>query len=90
MLWAGGSNSSRVKRRISWPDFLETNQTPVKWVPGFLAGVNRPGREAGQLSPPSADMNEWSYTSTPPYAFMACMGKTLIFYFRILKNKIGY
>jgi len=22
--------------------------------------------------------NEWSYTSTPPYAFMACTGTTLV------------
>jgi hypothetical protein len=29
-------------------------------------GVKRPGREADHSPPSSAEVNEWSYTSTPP------------------------
>jgi hypothetical protein len=46
---------------------------PIEWVPGALSlGVKRPGREADH-SPPSSDeaKNEWSYASTPQYAFIA-------------------
>jgi hypothetical protein len=38
----------------------------------LFPGVNRPGREAGYSVPSSAKIkNSWSYTSTPPYVFMA-------------------
>jgi hypothetical protein len=38
----------------------------------LLLGVKRPGREADHSSPSSAGVkNEWSYTSTPQYVFMA-------------------
>jgi len=49
-----------------WP-----THPPVQTVPG----VKRPGCYAGH-SPPfgSDDENWWNYTSTPPYAFMACTG----------------
>jgi hypothetical protein len=35
-------------------------------------GVKRPGREANQSPPASAEVKKiWIYASTPPYAFMA-------------------
>jgi hypothetical protein len=35
-------------------------------------GVKRPRREADHSPPSSAEVkNAWSYTSTPPYVFMA-------------------
>jgi hypothetical protein len=38
-------------------------QPPIKWLPG----VKRPGREADQLPPHSAEVkNTWSYSSTAP------------------------
>jgi len=38
----------------------------------FPQGVKRPGHEADHLSPSSAEVkNAWSYTSHPPYAYMA-------------------
>jgi len=42
-------------------------QPAVQWVPGTLSlQVERPGREADHLPPPSAEAkNAWSYTSTP-------------------------
>jgi len=50
---------------------LET-QPPIQWVPGVpTLGVKRPGREVDHSPPSSAEVkNEWSYTSTPQYAFM--------------------
>jgi len=43
------------------------NLGPTKWVP------------AGLSPPSSAEFkNEWSYTSTSPYAFIACTGTTLL------------
>jgi hypothetical protein len=48
-------------------------QLPIQWVLGAVSlGVKRPGREADHSSPSSAEVNNaWSYTSTPPYVFMA-------------------
>jgi hypothetical protein len=38
----------------------------------LFRGVKRPGLEADHSSPSSAEVkNEWSYTSTPPYVFIA-------------------
>jgi hypothetical protein len=52
---------------------LEPTQPPIQWVSGALSlGIKRPGREpdhSPHLVPRSK--NEWSYTSTPQYAFMA-------------------
>jgi hypothetical protein len=39
---------------------------------GGVSGVKRPGREADHSSASSGEIkNEWSYTATPPYVFMA-------------------
>jgi hypothetical protein len=45
---------------------------PIQWVPGNLSPeLKRPGRE-GDHSPTSAQVKKtWTYTSTPPYVFMA-------------------
>jgi hypothetical protein len=47
---------------------LGPTQPPIQWVPGARSlGVKRPGREADQSPPSSAeDKNSWSYTSTLP------------------------
>jgi hypothetical protein len=52
---------------------LAPTQLPIQWVPEALSlRVKRPGREADHLPPSGAEVkNEWSYTSTPQYAFMA-------------------
>ena len=52
---------------------LGLTQPHIYWVPGALStGVKWP--------PPTANVkNEWTYTSTPPYAFMQCTGKTMHF-----------
>jgi len=44
-----------------------------QWVLGALSmGVKRLGIEANRSRPSGAEvMNAWSYTSSPPYAFMA-------------------
>jgi len=54
---------------------LGPTQSPTQWLPG----VKRSGREADHSPPSSAEVevkNAWSYTSTPPIAFMAwCLVK---------------
>jgi hypothetical protein len=52
----------------------------------FLSGIKRPGREFDHLHQ-SCDVieNDWSYASTPPPAFMAWTGITLIFFYRTHK-----
>jgi len=64
-------------------------QPPIRWVPGSLSlGLKRPGSEADQSPPSSAEVkNVWSYTSAPQYAFMEwCLVKSqgqLYFYLYI-------
>jgi len=52
---------------------LGRTQPLIKCVPGAPSpGVNRPKREAEHSPPSIGDVrNTWSYTSTPPYVFMA-------------------
>jgi hypothetical protein len=47
--------------------------SPIQWVPGDISPeLKRPGREAGHSPPTSAEVKKmWTYTSTPPYVFMA-------------------
>jgi hypothetical protein len=46
---------------------LGPTQPPIQWVPGTLSlGVKGPGREGDHSPPSSAEVNAWSYTSTPP------------------------
>jgi hypothetical protein len=57
---------------------LGPTQPPTQWVPGSLSlWVKRPGREADNSPPFSAEVNNaWNYTSTPQYVFMAwCLVK---------------
>ena len=51
----------------------------VQWVPGMSSlGVKQKGREADYSLPTSVKIqNEWSCTSIPPYAFMACTRRIL-------------
>jgi hypothetical protein len=52
---------------------LGPTQSPIRQVMGAVSpGVHRPGHESDHPPPSSvAVKNEWRYTSTPPYAFMA-------------------
>jgi hypothetical protein len=56
-------------------------QHPSKWtLKALSAGVKRQGHTAGHLLPFKAKhKKEWSYTSPPPYALMACTETTLEF-----------
>jgi hypothetical protein len=57
---------------------LGPTQPPIQGVPGALSlGVKRPGREADNSPPSSAEVkNAWSCTSTPPNIFKAwCLVK---------------
>jgi hypothetical protein len=52
---------------------LGPTQPPIQWVPGALSlGVKQPVCEPDHSPPSSAEVkNEWSYTSTPQYTFIA-------------------
>jgi len=59
-------------------------QPPIQGVPGALSlGVKQLGCEADHLPSSSAKVkNEWSYTSTPQYAFMAwCLAQGQLYLF---------
>jgi hypothetical protein len=77
-----------IHKPALWP-----TQPPIQWVPGFLSlGIKWSRHEADHSPPSSAEVkNEWSYTSSPQYAFMACCsvkkstGTTLyLLYFNVL------
>jgi hypothetical protein len=55
---------------------LGPNQPPTRMVQWVISpGVKRPERETDDSLPTRAEVkNEWSYTSTPIYAFMAFTG----------------
>jgi hypothetical protein len=69
---------------------LGPTQPPIQWVPGALSlEVKRQGREADHSPPSSAEVNEWSYTSTPPIRLVAwCSVKAqeTRFRYRVPKN----
>jgi hypothetical protein len=52
---------------------LGSTQLPIQWVQEkFYLGVRALGRESDYSPPSSAEVkNAWSYTSNPPYFFMA-------------------
>ena len=55
-------------------------QCALQWVPEVLyPGVKWPGHEADQSPRFSAGVNEWRYTSTPIYAWIACTGTALLY-----------
>jgi len=57
-------------------------QPPIPLVLGALSqGIYWPGRKAYKFPPSSPEVkNEWTWTSTPPYVFMACTGTTFLPY----------
>jgi hypothetical protein len=72
----GVPSAGRVKNFLfstSSRPTLGSTQPPIQWVPEALSpGVKRQGREADHSPLTSANVKKmWSYTSTPPYAFMA-------------------
>jgi len=51
---------------------LGPTQPPVKWIPSAPSPeVKRPERETSHSPPSSAEVNVWSYNSSPPYVFIA-------------------
>jgi len=84
-LWAGRSGvQSPVKKRdfsLLQPQLaLGYTQPPLQRVSGSFPRVMRPGSKLDHSAPSSTEVkNEWNYTYTLPYAFMACTGVTLPF-----------
>jgi hypothetical protein len=53
---------------------LESTQCPIQWVPGALSQrIKRPGVSSWPLTFKTSAVikKTWTYTSTPPYTFMA-------------------
>jgi hypothetical protein len=63
-----GAENFSLYHRVQWGP-----PTSYPMGTGALSlGMKRPGREADDSPPSSAEIkNAWSYTSTPPYVFMA-------------------
>jgi hypothetical protein len=61
---AGGGNFSLLNR-VQNGSGAHPASYPMGTRSSFL-GVKRPGREADNSPPSSAEANEWIYTSTPP------------------------
>jgi hypothetical protein len=68
----GVSTTSRPTPRLTQP--------PYQWVAVNISQeIKQPGSKTDQSYPFSAKVkNRWSYNSTPQYAFMACIGTTLL------------
>ena len=57
---------------------LRLNQRPVQWtLDASSSGVQQSHRLAGYSPSSSADVNVWSFTSSPQYAFTAYPGMAL-------------
>jgi hypothetical protein len=57
---------------------LRPTQTRIQWVRSSSPGLKRPPRDGEHSHSSSAEVkNEWNYTSTPLYAFMASAAGTL-------------
>jgi hypothetical protein len=72
-LWAGRLEFWGLILGGSWKIFSSSPRPERLWSPpshlpnGYLSlGVKWPGREADHSAPSSAEVKEWSYTSTPP------------------------
>jgi hypothetical protein len=66
----------------------EDAQPSIIWVPKFLLGIKWPGREVDHSPLSGGEVkNEWSYNSTPPYAFMVRTGTTCFLSHTIDKMK---
>jgi hypothetical protein len=67
---------------------LPPKQAPFQWVQGALSvGLKRSGRKRNRLSASSPPVkNEWSYTFTAAYAFIARRG--LFFFFAFYKFRV--
>jgi hypothetical protein len=56
---------------------VQTNFGLIQPSSQWLLGVQMSGHNTGYLCPSNYKAkNGWSYTSTPPYVFMACNGRT--------------
>jgi len=57
------------------------NKSPIQLILGLFPGTMATGSIKVSCSPPSSApvKNGWCYSSTFPYAFMACTGKTFNF-----------
>jgi hypothetical protein len=60
---------------------LASTQPPTICQPTFFSELKRLGREVNHSSYSGSEVkNDWSCTSTPPYVFMSCRGKTLLYF----------
>jgi hypothetical protein len=71
----GGADLFSKASRVA----LGPNQLPVQWELGFFPRGEKIGERSRILTTPSANVkNEWNYTISPTYAFMAHTEKTVL------------
>jgi hypothetical protein len=58
---------------------MRPTETPIQWIPKALfLGMKCMGHKADHSLLSNVEVkNAWSYTSTPPYAFIVCIGTIL-------------
>jgi hypothetical protein len=68
--WFDSRQGLEIFFTIASREALGPTQPPIQRLPGTLSlGVKQPGREADHSPPPSAEVNAWSRTFTPPIRF---------------------
>jgi hypothetical protein len=77
----GWSSDSRQAQKMCLPSVQngsDDHTQYIQWVPGaHFQRIKRPGSDAYYSNLPSDKVkNEWRYTSTPLYGFIACTGTT--------------
>jgi hypothetical protein len=66
------------------PELPAPTKHPIQWL-------KQPGRKDNHSSPPSVKIrNEWSYTSTPQYAFVGVDRDNFYLYIHEKKMKISF
>jgi hypothetical protein len=63
---------------------VRPTKTPIQWITrAFFPGIECMEHKADHSLLSNVEVkNAWSYTSTPPYAFIVCIGKNSIFTFK--------
>ena len=80
----GGGDSPHTSKLALGP-----TQPPIQWVPGLIPEANRPRHGVDHPTHLVPRLKkEKNYTSTPPYAFVACSRANFTFTFYLTENTV--